>query len=48
MNTSRRAFLSMLSAATGAFAAPKGLYAALSPERRLRLGVVSDVHIQLG
>lgn len=38
----------MLSAATGAFAAPKGLYAALSPERRLRLGVVSDVHIHLG
>lgn len=45
MRSSRRDFLSMLTAASGAFIAPKGMYAALSPDRRLRIGVLSDVHI---
>ncbi len=35
----------MLGIASGAFIAPKGIYAALEPERKLRMGVVSDVHI---
>lgn len=43
--TSRRDFLAMLTAASGAFIAPKGMYAALSPDRKLRIGVLSDVHI---
>ena len=45
MKTSRRDFFSMLGIASGAFIAPKGMYAALAPERKLRMGVVSDVHI---
>lgn len=45
MKTSRRDFLTMFTAAGGAFVAPKGLYAALAPERKLRLGVCSDIHI---
>ena len=45
MKSSRRDFLAMITAASGAFVAPKGMYAALSPDRKLRIGVVSDVHI---
>ena len=45
MKSSRRDFLTMITAASGAFVAPKGMYAALSPDRKLRMGVVSDVHI---
>jgi hypothetical protein len=45
MKTSRRDFFSTLGIASGAFIAPKGMYAALAPERKLRMGVVSDVHI---
>ena len=45
MKSSRRDFLAMITAASGAFVAPKGMYAALSPDRKLRFGVVSDVHI---
>lgn len=46
INTSRRDFLGLLGLAGGAFAAPAGFCAAIAPERRLRLGVISDVHLQ--
>lgn len=48
MNTdfSRRGFLGMLGLAGGVVIAPSGLFAAISGERKLRFGVVSDVHLQ--
>lgn len=42
---SRRDFLTALGIAGGAIIAPKGMLAAISSERKLRIGVVSDVHI---
>lgn len=45
MTTSRRDFLTMLTAAGGAFVAPRGMCAAIASERKLRLGVCSDIHV---
>ena len=46
INTSRRDFLAMLGITGGIIAAPVGFCAAVAPERRLRFGVLSDIHLQ--
>lgn len=44
-NISRRRFLELLGVTGGVVVAPKGLCAAISGERKLRFGVVSDLHL---